>query len=97
MTFMPIPLGKHSTVIYNEVVSKRERTPAMTRTFTTRTDIDNELRWALEAGGEVTDAEAEYDFDAIADACYTYDSARGGFIQTATEEEWWDAVIAAAR
>lgn len=69
----------------------------MTTAFTTRTDVDNEIRWALESSGEVTDPEAEYDFDAIADACFAYDAAAGGFIQTATVEEFWDAVAAAAR
>lgn len=69
----------------------------MTTAFTTRTDVDNEIRWALEASGEVTDPEAEFDFDAIADACFAYDAAAGGFIQTATVEEFWAAVADAAR
>ena len=64
------------------------------QTFTTKADVVAEITQAIENG----DARAEeYDLDAIADECFTYDPAAGhiqhaGYHQTATVEEFWQSV-----
>ena len=71
----------------------------MSQTFTTRDDVIAHITDAIEAGGNAQ--ASEFDLDAIADACYTYEPAAGhiqdaGFTQTADVDEFWAAVQAAA-
>ena len=77
----------------------------MTR-YTTRTEaIDREIIEAIEAGGVVEDAHAEYDIDAIADEVFEFvdgwDEERGAYIvnrqgwrqkEDITPDDFWDIV-----
>lgn len=63
--------------------------------MTTRTGAITEIVTAIEATGEVTDARAEYDIDAVADAVLGgYDDDYAVIVDDA---EFWAAVAANAR
>ena len=62
-----------------------------TITYTTKTDAINYA--ILPALGDFA---GEHDAEAIFEATFTYDAEAGGFVQTATTDEFWAAVEAAA-
>lgn len=72
--------------------------------YNTKSDaLRNAILPALYASGETPD---EYDLDVIFDACFAWhnhiDSGvtrldKSGFVQTATEDEFWAAVAKAAK
>lgn len=67
------------------------------RIFATSDDVHTEIVTALESSAEVADADAEFDIEAIADECFVYDAAAGGFVQSADTVEFWASVERNAR
>lgn len=65
--------------------------------FTTADDAKAAISEAIQASGEVTDAAADYDIDAIFADCYSYDPALGhiqdaGFVSQVDGEDFWALV-----
>ncbi len=57
--------------------------------YTTFADCKQEVAAAINAGAA---DESEYDIDAIAEECFTWDDEAQGFEDTSTTDEFWTSV-----
>lgn len=64
--------------------------------YTTRQDAEQQIITAIE-NGDVEDARAEFDIDAIFEATHEYSAELQQFVQTADVERFWIAVQENAR
>ena len=60
-------------------------------TFTTRNNARAQVAAAIEGNGRDIARREEYDIEAIIGATFGFDPRRG-YVQTATEEDFWKAV-----